>query len=375
MSRYRTLDLTLVAALVLAGANAPARAASEGGPSHQMSNRQPGGQARRPPPGHGVIDQLKHITLIGSTIDPLNGDVNPYGLAIAPASSGSIQAGDLIVCNFNDNFNIQGLGTTIEVLAPTPGSAPVRLIQDGRITGCSALAVDSGDAPWIAAFTANLNPIVSSSGSLFTTLNNFPWTQPWGQTYSPTTSPYGNGAFYESNADDGSIVRIDLGSKGFTYETIVTGFSVNHGVPGTVLAPAGLTYDTVHDVLYVVDSNTNRLVAFSKPGTIPQGGITVSGSGFSGANAAQAKVVYAGAPLAAPISAALLFNGDVVVGNTANNRLIEISPATGAVDGQKLLDPHAPGALFGIAASGTSLDSTLIYFNDDNANAVEVLSL
>ena len=49
--------------------------------------------------------------------------------------------------------------------------------------------------------------------------------------------------------------------------------------------------------------------------------------------------------------------------------------ATGAVDGQKLLDPHAPGALFGIAASGTSLDSTLIYFNDDNANAVEVLSL
>jgi hypothetical protein len=149
---------------------------------------------------------------------------------------------------------------------------------------------------------------------------------------------------------------------------------VNHGVPGTILAPAGLTYDAVNDVLYIVDSNANRLVALSKPGTIAQGGITVNGGSFGGPNAAQARTVYSGAPLAAPISSALLYNGDVVVGNTANNRLIEISPATGTVDGQKLLDPHAAGALFGIAAIGSSPESTVIYFNDDNANAVEALT-
>jgi hypothetical protein len=366
----RTFDVTLLAALAATSfAAAPASAA--GGLGYRPPAK-PSAVGRARTASGGVINHLKHIVTIGSTVDPLNGDVNPYGLAIAPATSGNITAGDLVVCNFNDSFNIQGLGTTVEVLHPTPGSTPTRLIQDPRLTGCSALAMDGGDAPWIAAFTSNLNPIVGPTGTYFTGLNQFGWTQPWGQTYSPTTGPYGNGAFYESNADDGSIVRIDL-AKNFTFETIATGFSVNHGVPGTVLAPAGLTYDAVADVLYIVDSNSNRLVAFSKPGTIPQGGIVVTASGFSGPNASQARVVYAGSPLAAPISSALLFNGNVVVGNTANNRLIEISPASNAVVGSKDLDRHAPGALFGIAASGTSVATTTIYFNDDNQNAVEAL--
>jgi hypothetical protein len=359
------LDVTLLTAALLAGLETGAQAANLPGRQAQGPHRSAA--------GGGVIDHLKHIATIGSTVDPLNGDVNPYGLAIATGSSGNIVAGDLVVCNFNDSFNIQGLGTSIEVLAPVPGSSPVRLIADPRLTGCAALAMDSGDAPWIAAYTSNLNPIVSSSGVFLTSLGTYPWTEPWGQTFSPTPGPYGAGAFYESNADDGSIVRIDLASNGFTYEKIVTGFSVNHGVPGAILAPSGLTYDAVNDILYVVDSNANRLVAFSKPGTIPQGGVTAGPSGFSGPAAAQARVVYAGAPLAAPISAALLYDGDVVVGNTANNRLIEISPTTGKVDGDRNLDTHAKGALFGIAATGSSAQSTLIYFNDDNTNTVDVL--
>lgn len=42
----------------------------------------------------------------------------------------------------------------------------------------------------------------------------------------------------------------------------------------------------------------------------------------------------------------------------------------GAID----LDGGTVGALFGIAASGTSLQTTRIYFNDDNDNAVKVLA-
>ena len=37
------------------------------------------------------------------------------------------------------------------------------------------------------------------------------------------------------------------------------------------------------------------------------------------------------------------------------------------------LDSGAPGALFGIAATGTTTANTQIFFNDDNANAVWVL--
>ncbi len=73
---------------------------------------------------NGVIDSLRSITTIGSTIDPVNGDRNPYGLTIAPASGGAIAAGDLVTCNFNDALKIQGLGTSIEVLKPVAHSQP-----------------------------------------------------------------------------------------------------------------------------------------------------------------------------------------------------------------------------------------------------------
>jgi hypothetical protein len=134
-----------------------------------------------------------------------------------------------------------------------------------------------------------------------------------------------------------------------------------------------LTYDATNDVLYIVDSNSNRLVAFKAPGKIPVNGILVTGSGFGGPAAGSARVVYGGAPLNAPISSALLYNGDLVLGNTANNVLVEISPVSNSVVAQRNLDHGAAGALFGIVATGTSTDTTLVYFNDDNQNAVDVL--
>jgi hypothetical protein len=86
----------------------------------------------------------------------------------------------------------------------------------------------------------------------------------------------------------------------------------------------------------------------------------------------------------APLSAALLMNGNVVVGNadqdltpndagTNQNILFEISPTTGVV-GSKQLDTGAPGALFGIAAGPNGSGNQVIYFNDDNDNTVKSLS-
>jgi hypothetical protein len=321
-------------------------------------------------PSSGVIGSLHTIATIGSTIDPVNGDRNPYGLTIAPAAGGMINAGDLVVCNFNDSLNIQGLGTTIDLLAPVAGSKPRHLIADPRLTGCAAIAMGSAN-PWIAALDANDNPIVSGQGQLVTPINNFGWTGPWGQVFvAGPKSPAA--AFYESNTNDGSIVRINLGSN-FTFDTIATGFPVNHGVPGSILAPSGLTYDAQRDVLYVVDGAVNALIAISNPATIPNGGIVVRNGYIGGPDRARVKILFRGAPLAAPISAALLFDGHIVVGNTANNRLIEFAP-DGSIAGSRVLDRGAAGALFGLAASGTSAQTTRIYFNDDNDNTVKVLS-
>lgn len=318
-----------------------------------------------------ILNHFNRLVTIGSTIDPLNGDQNPYGLAVSPVTAGGLKAGDLVVCNFNDALNIQGLGTTVEVLSPQPGARPRHLIGDPRLTGCAAIALGSTGALWIAALDANDNPIVSPAGALITA------------QHVSVAGSVGRGVQWQSRAARQCCLLREQCKRrqhrshqhhyaGFTFDKIVSGFSVNHGVPGSILAPSGLTYDTKRDVLYVVDGNANRVVAIRAPGNVPAGGIRVTPAGFAGPAGAAARVVYAGAPLNAPISAALLFNGRLVVGNTGDNRLIEISPR-GRIKGNVLVDRGATGAIFGVAATGTSSETTRIYFNDDNANAVMAL--
>lgn len=336
---------------------------------------------RRPavalPASDGVFDPssvlkfLTKISTIGSTVDPINGDQNPYGLTIAPASGGDIVAGDLVVCNFNDAANIQGLGSTIEVLKPKAGARPKRLIADPHLTGCAAIALGRS-GPWAAALDANDNPIVSPQGAIVDPLNanSFAWTGPWGEAF--VAGPKSPAAFYESNANDGSIVRINLGPT-FTFDKIATGLPVNHSVPGSILAPSGLTYDPNRDVLYVVDGAVNAVIAIDGPATIPNGGIVVRGNHPEGSFRSRVRVLHVGPPLNAPISAALLFNGNLVVGNTADNRVVEFAPS-GRLLGVRTLDTGSAGALFGIVASGSSVATTRVYFNDDNANTVDVLA-
>ena len=149
---------------------------------------------------------------------------------------------------------------------------------------------------------------------------------------------------------------------------------MNHGVPGTALAPSGLSYNPENDTLYIVDGNARPSRGFpSRLGNSQATASRVKGDHFGGIAGKAAGVVYSGAPLAAPISAALLFNGNLVVGNTTNNRLVEIDLAARKVVHTVNLDSGAPGALFGIAVAGNSAANTQIFFNDDNANAVWVL--
>jgi hypothetical protein len=48
---------------------------------------------------------------------PMNGDVNPYGVAFVPNNvnigAGLLKHGDVLVSNFNNKQNLQGTGTTI----------------------------------------------------------------------------------------------------------------------------------------------------------------------------------------------------------------------------------------------------------------------
>jgi len=70
----------------------------------------------------------------------------------------------------------------------------------------------------------------------------------------------------------------------------------------------------------------------------------------------------------------LVANADIGVSmpSTTTNLLIEVSPVlTGGFVGQPLqVDSGTPGALFGLAATIDAQGNQVIYFNDDNANAV-----
>ena len=336
-----------------------------------------------------ILSTLKTITTIGSTLDPIEHGGNPYGLGIAPITSGLITAGDLVACNFNDGAtNTQGLGTTLIGLHPVAGATPYRIAQSMQLEGCGGLSVFPDDSISVTAFSSSLVPLVASNGTINNPFGAYTFHGPWGQTYAMSTS--GQPALYVSDQLNGTINRITLNGdtpSGFT--EIVTGFC-GFGGPGTVFAPAGLTYDPSIDTLYVVDTSSYSVVAFANVSAIGADGVVVNGNcsavtptpvpTFSGPSGSSAKIIANGGQFNAPLSAALLMDGDLVVSNAdingppTTNLLFEISPSLGVVGSPIQLDSGAAGALFGLAATTDSGGNQIIYFNDDNDNTVKVLS-
>jgi hypothetical protein len=375
--------------------------------------------------------QTAKIVTIGPTLDPSQNKFggNPYGLTLAPITAGLITKGDLVVCNFNSGATgTQGSGTTLVGLhPPAPGTAPsaqlpYSIANDPALTGCSALAMLPDSSIAAAAFKASKVPLVTPAGSVTEPFAADSFSGPWSVTFVPTpTVPqvmpgYGvmhvkqmsapaNPTLYVANFD-GSIDRIELiGDAQTTFTKIATGFC-GSGVPGAIFAPAGLTYDGSIDTLYIVDTSSNSVVAFANVSSIGAAGVVVNGQcasvmapptpvpTFSGPSASSARVIATGGPLIAPIGAALLADGNLIVGNgdlniTATqvpNQAVEVSPVLpgGFVGAPIQLDAgtNAPGtpcgtaltcgqaALFGIAATTDTSGGQLVYFVDDNANAV-----
>ena len=62
--------------------------------------------------------QFSTTTKVASTV-PSNGDVNPYGVAVVPRSTGALVSGHILVSNFNNSNNLQGTGTTIVDISPS----------------------------------------------------------------------------------------------------------------------------------------------------------------------------------------------------------------------------------------------------------------
>src|SRR5262250_3558055 len=91
-----------------------------------------------------------------STI-PSNGDLNPYGVATVPQKfpmGATVNAGDILVSNFNNSSNLQGTGTTIvRIQASGPasvffqGTAPLGLTTALNVLQAGFVVVGNFPSP------------------------------------------------------------------------------------------------------------------------------------------------------------------------------------------------------------------------------------
>src|SRR5215469_707237 len=78
--------------------------------------------------------RFHHVGVLASTV-PTNGDINPYGVAVVPQSSGALTAGNVLVSNFNNSTNAQGTGTTIVQVTPDGTMTPFAQIDAKTLPG------------------------------------------------------------------------------------------------------------------------------------------------------------------------------------------------------------------------------------------------
>lgn len=332
-----------------------------------------------------VLKQLTKTVTIGSTVDPTNGDQDPYGLAYvnqSPYGKSKYNKGDLLACNYSNKSGALGKGTTIEVLAPKPGSKPATLIADDRIQGCSAVQIGQYAATFTADYTAKNDAMVQPNGKFGRTFTNKGMPKPWSIGYVNSGLDYPPGdAIFTGDESNGKIVRVNLGAgSGPTYAAVISGFAVGKSSSGAPLGPTGIQYQSKGDTLYIFDGVTNTLVSISKAYNtlIEPNSIIVSANGksFSGPLAKNAHLIYAGSSLKKPVASALLPNGNLVVansGSTKGNYLVEIA-TNGKILANKNVDKGKPNAVHGLVAVGSKDSNTVIYFNDSNTNDVRLLT-
>jgi hypothetical protein len=337
---------------------------------------------------------LKNVSVVASTV-PANGDVNPYGVAVAPVSKGDLVAGDVLVSNFNDSSNLQGTGTTIVEVSPSgdvtlfahlsrhdvPGACPggfglttaLVALKSGWVVVGSLPTSDGTSATMKAGCLVVLNPW----GTAVETISGPPINGPWDMTALEGGSSAllfvsnvlnGTVASSPNVVDGGTIVRIGLAMHGsaapvVSSETIIgKGFSEQTSSTALVVGPTGLGLGR-DGSLFIADTGANRiaLIPDATRRTTAVAGSTVS----------------AGGALNGPLGLAIAPEGDILATNGANGNLVKITQ-DGVQVAVKTLDntsepplPNGNGTLFGLAvAPGPSS----VYFVDDGSNTLNLVS-
>jgi hypothetical protein len=343
--------------------------------------------------GGGFLEAIHHHTTLTTTV-PENGDQNPYALAVAPVSAGKIAKDDLLIDNFNDKNNLQGLGTTIVDYNPSTKNLSLFAQLPRHLDGCPGgvgltTAMTMLKSGWVIVGSLPSNDgttatkgqgcliVLDAQGAVAGTIASPNINGPWGNMAvidnGATATLFVSNTGFGVGAPTGeppvvaqaTVLRIELAiAEGtpptVTKETVIAdGLNEQADKGAFIIGPTGLALGA-GGVLYVSDAIANRIAA------IPDAATRTDSAGVG-------KDVTKDGLLKRPLALAVAPNGHLLATNGLNGQVVEIDPATGKqlyaqwIDTDKAQSPPGSGDLFGIAmtAAGDGF-----YYVEDDMNTV-----
>ena len=337
------------------------------------------------------LAHIHHFTTVGSTV-PGNGDQNPYAIVVAPVSAGKIARDDVLVTNFNNSGNLQGLGTTIVDYRPSTGAVTTFATLDRHLPACPGgigltTAMTMLKSGWVIAGSlpsqdgttatkgAGCLLVFSPDGHLVKTITSPAINGPWGNmavidrgstaTLFVSNTGFGVGAPGQPVVDRATVVRLDFTippgqPPALTGTTVVAdGLGEQADKDVFIVGPTGLAL-APDGTLYVSDAIGNRIAA------IPDAATRTTSAGTG-------RTVTAGQLLHRPLAIATAPNGNLLVVNALDGTCVEIDPRTGHqlraiwIDANRAQTPPGSGDLFGIAVTP---DGRGFYFVKDEMNTL-----
>ena len=320
------------------------------------------------------IGNLHHTKVVASTV-PKNGDVNPYGVAVVPTSTGRLYRGNVLVSNFNDKTNAQGTGTTIVQVSPRGKASLFAKVSDPSCPGgvgltTALVALSSG---WvIVGSLPTVNGTPSGAGCLIVldqwghvrkTITGYGIDGPWDMTaaeYGNTaelfvTNVLGGILTKHPNAKGGTVQRLLITNSPFRTPRVLASTTIGSGFPAKtdpnalVIGPTGVGLGD-NGTLYVADSVDNRIAG------IPNAAFRhhSDGTGFT---------VSKSSVLNDPLGLVIAPNDDILTVNGGNGNMLEFRP-DGDLAAKVTVDHNAGGGgnLFGLAVKP---GHDAVYFVDD----------
>ena len=346
---------------------------------------------QNPGAGQGYLEHIRHQSTLTSTV-PRNGDQNPYAVVVSPVTSGRLHEGDVLVTNFNDSNNLQGLGTTIVAFEPAtrklsvfaslprhlpscPGGVGLTTAFTVLRSGWSIVGSLPSDDGTTATKKDGCLMVLDNQGQLAGVLKGPAINGPWGNmavidrgdaaTLFVSMTGFGVAAPGQGVVNKATVLRIELSIPAgrppvaVSQTVVADGFGEQADKAVFVIGPTGLAMGA-DDTLFVSDAIGNRVVAIARAST-------------RGDSAGTGREVTRDGLLRRPLALVTAPNGHLLAVNGLNGQVVEVDPADGHqlyarwIDTDRAQQPPGSGDLFGMAMM---LDGEGFYFVQDDMNTL-----